>query len=112
MVVSPLTSEAILGIDFLQATIDLGRGKLLLRESGCDIQQNVPTPPQTPITEQQVCVSSTVEVPPHCIMEVQAYVNRDDGGVWLVEEAVEKELEVAVARAIVEPKSAVLPVVS
>ena len=63
-----------------------------------------------PITEQKVCVSSTVEVPPRCVMEVQAYVDRDAGGVWLVEEAVEKELEVAVARAIVEPKSAVLPV--
>ena len=113
VVVSPLTSEAILGIDFLQAqqaTIDLGRGNLLLRESGCDIKLNVPTPLQTPITEQKVCISSTVEVPPPCVMEVQAYVDRDAGGVWLVEEAVEKELEVAVARAIVEPKSAVLPV--
>ena len=44
VVVSPLTSEAILGIDFLQvqrAVIDLGCRMLHLRESGCDVSLDV-----------------------------------------------------------------------
>ena len=45
VVVSPLTSEAILGIDFLQgqqAVIDLGRRRLHLKESGCELVLDAP----------------------------------------------------------------------
>ena len=114
VVVSPLTSEAILGIDFLhtqQAMIDLGQGKLLLQASGCDIPLGNPGPTaSSPVTEQPVRIANTVEVPPRSVMEVSAYVNESAEGVWLVEEDREKKLEVAIARAIVEPKSATLPV--
>ena len=50
VVVSPLTSEAILGIDFLQeqqAAIDLGQKQLCLRKGGCDISLDIPTSVQS-----------------------------------------------------------------
>ena len=88
IVVSPLTSQAILGIDFLQAqqaTIDLGHRMLHLRESGCDIP--LINPELTPTLEQTVRMASTVEVPPRCRMEVTAWVGAEVKGIWLVEEA-------------------------
>ena len=71
VVVSPLTSEAILGIDFLQgqqAVIDLGHGRLCLKESGCEIPL-VTLPLALPLahSQQQVRTVETVEVPPHCM---------------------------------------------
>jgi len=113
VVVSPLTSEAILGIDFLQvqrAIIDLGCGMLHLQESGCDISLNVPASVQSCPIDQQVRSSSTVEVPPYSAMEISANCDTEVEGVWLVEEATSKHLQVAVARAIVEPKSLTIPV--
>ena len=104
VVVSPLSSQAILGIDFLQAqqaTIDLGHRLLHLRESGCDIP--LVNPESTSLLEQNVYMASTVEVPPRCTMEVTACVGVDAEGVWLVEEAVQKHIPVAVECAIVEP---------
>ena len=88
VVVSPLTSEAILGIDFLQgqqAVIDLGRRRLCLRESGCDIPLDEPAPMQSCAHNQQVRASNMVKVPPRCIMEISAYVETAVDGVWLVE---------------------------
>ena len=111
IVVSPLTSQAILGVDFLraqQATIDLGHRMLHLRESGCDIP--LINPELTPSLEQTVRMASTVEVPPRCRMEVTAWVGAEVEGIWLVEEAVQKHVPVAVARAVVEPQSSTIPV--
>ena len=113
VVVSPLTSEAILGIDFLQrqqATIDLGRKRIQLKESGCDIPLDAHTPMQLCTNTHQVHVSATVEVPPRCIMEVSAYFDAEVEGVWMVEEVVTKCPEVAVARAVVQPTSTNIPV--
>ena len=63
VVVSPLTSEAILGIDFLQAQlamIDLGQKELRLQKSGCNISLDLPTPVQSGSAIQQVRMASTV----------------------------------------------------
>ena len=108
VVVNPLTSVAIQGIDFLQgqqAVIDLGRRRLCLRESGCDIPLDEPAPMQSCAHNQQVRASNTVKVPPRCIMEISAYVETAVDGVWLVEEAMARDSQLAVARAVVEPAS-------
>ena len=110
VVVSPLTSEAILGIDFLQAQqamIDLGRGTLQLRQSGCDILLDAPTHTKSSIDTQQVCMSSTVEIPPRIVMTVCARFEKPVDGVWLVED---KQPHLAVGCAVVEPSSTDVPV--
>ena len=113
VVVSPLTSEAILGIDFLQAqeaVIDLCRQKLCLQKSGCTIQLDSPTSTHLCPVNQQVHISNTVEVPPYSMMETLAYFKVPVEGVWLVEEARDQSLRVAVSRAIVKPSSTTIPV--
>ena len=110
VVVSALTSEAILGIDFLQAQqamIDLGRGTLQLRQSGCDILLDAPTHTKSSIDTQQVCMSSTVEIPPRIVMTVCARFEKPVDGVWLVED---KQPHLAVGCAVVEPSSTDVPV--
>ena len=74
MVVSPLTSEAILGLDFFpeqQATIDLAAKRLCLRGGGKDIRLREPTPRQYR-SEISVRMVKTVEVPPRSEMEIMA----------------------------------------
>ena len=103
VVVSPLTSEAILGIDFLQAqqaVIDMGQGTLCLQGSGCNITLDPPPQGQPCNIVRQVHTSSTVEIPPRSVMEITASYDCDVEGVWLVE-AIDKDLPVAVARAVV-----------
>ena len=113
VVVSPLTSEAILGLDFLrqqQASIDLGCQTLRLRESGYDIPLQSPTPLCACSVEQCVRVENTVEVPPRSMLDISAYLEATVDGVWLVDEATSKALQVAVARALVQPRSTTIPV--
>ena len=110
--VSPLTSEATLGIDFLQAqkaVIDLGCGVLHLQEGECDIHLDPPMPMQSCQAIQSVHCPNTVEVPPCSMMEIPAYLDTEVG-VWLVEETTSKYLPVAIARAVVEPHTATIPV--
>ena len=112
VVASPFTSEAILGVDFLQAqqaTIDMGEGVLHLKKSSCDIALDPPPLGQPLAVARPVRSSDTVEVPPRSVMEITACVDGDVEGVWLVE-ALDKDMHVAVARAVVEPTSNTLPV--
>ena len=60
--------------------------------------------------EQHVRMANTVEVPPRCMIEVTARFETDVEGVWLVEEAMQKHVPVSIARAIVEPRSSIIPV--
>ena len=112
VVASPLTSEAIFGVDFLQAqqaTIDMGEGVLHLKKSSCDIALDPPPLGQPLAVARPVRSSDTVEVPPRSVMEITACVDGNVEGVWLVE-ALDKDMHVAVARAVVEPTSNTLPV--
>ena len=113
VVVSPLTSEAILGIDFLQsqqAVIDLGCGRLSLKESGCEISLDTPLQTLSCTHSQQARTFETVEVPPCCVMEVSAHLETAVEGVWLVEGTVSGASQLAVARALVQPTSTTIPV--
>ena len=84
VVVSPLTSEAILGIDFLQgqqAVIDLGCGRLCLKESGCEILLDALPQTLSCTHSQPARTFETVEVPPRCVMEVSAHLETAVEGV-------------------------------
>ena len=108
VVVSPLTSEAILGVDFLQAQqalIDLAQGTMKLQWTGWDILLSAPPVSQPFLDTQPICMTSTVKVPPRTVMAVPAQFETPVQGVWLVEEAPVKYLHFAVGRAIVEPSS-------
>ena len=114
VVVSPLTSEAILGIDFLQgqqAVIDLGHQKLRLKKSGCELLLDTPPPPLSSSTRsRQARMVEKMEVPPRCVLVVSAYLEAAVEGVWLVEETVPGTSPLAVARALVQPTSTTIPV--
>ena len=108
VVVSPLTSEAILGLDFLQgqqASIDLSSKRLHLKESGCEVSLRDSALAPEPRKKQLVRAVQTVEVPPRSILEVMACLEVGGGGVWLLEEPEGKSLPVIVARALVQPTS-------
>ena len=113
VVVSPLTSEAILGLDFLmeqQASIDLTSKTLHLRERGCNIPLQDPTKPLETTDMFPVHAAMTVEVPPRSTLQVAGSIPNTVGGAWLLEEATNKHLPFVVARALVEPTSTTVPV--
>lgn len=114
VIVSPLTSEAILGIDFLQAQrarIDLGQGSLYLRESGCEIPLSTSESGQIQcVDSQQIRLSNTVELPPRAIMEVMGGFEVQVGGTCLVEGNVTRKPHITVARSVVEPSTTETPV--
>ena len=108
VVVSPLTSEAILGIDFLQAQraiIDLDRGTLQLRQSGCDILLDPPTPIKSCTDTQQVRMADTVEIPPRAVMTVSAHLETPVEGVWLMEEAATPRCRACSCRALIDRRT-------
>ena len=113
VVVSPLTSEAILGLDFLrerEASIDLASRRLHLKEKGCNIPLNDPTTACEHAFEHPVRAARTVEVPAHSMLKVPGNVEDTVVGTWLLEQATDKCLPVAVAHALVEPTSTTIPV--
>ena len=113
VVVSSLTSQIILGLDFLadqQATISLTNRTLQLKEGGCDIPLEAPLIASDPIAKCYICSASTDEIPPRSSMQIQGTVSGADRGLWLLEET-PKRLPVAVARGSVEVTSTSVPVI-
>ena len=111
VVVSSLTTEAILGLDFLkerEASIDLASKRLRLKGKGCDLPLRDPTPPRAR-TGQPIRAARTIESPPRSVMEVEASIEVPVEGMWLVQEATDKCLPAAVACALVEPASTAIP---
>ena len=90
--------------------IDLGCGVLHLQEGECDIPLDPPMPMQTCQTVQSVRCLNTVEALPHSMMEIPAYFDTEVEGVWLVEETTSKNLPVTIARVVVKPHMATIPV--
>ena len=87
VVVSHLTSEAILGLDFLQgqqASIDLATKTLSLKGGGCALPLRDPTytlPPARGNTEVTVWAVGTIEVPPRKELEITASLDTSVEGV-------------------------------
>ena len=112
VVVSPLTSEAILGLDFLteqQASIDLGGGRLHLKESGCSVPLENPSSNGENAMEIPVHAATTTEVPPRSVQQIAGSIGDAVEGTWVVEEAAGKKLPFVVARVLVQPKSTAIP---
>ena len=109
VVVSPLTTEAILGLDFLSAhsaKIDLQEKELRLS----------PCPDAVKLTAKTTArMKEDTTIPPNCQMEVLACVQGPaDPGNWLLEgfavTAPRKQKEVIVARALVNPATREIPI--
>ena len=113
LVVSSLTSSAILGLDFLEANrcvLEMTSKTLRFpdREISVGFQE---TSPEPHILQARVTLGETLRIPPFSEMEVMAKVRSDIGeGTWLLEECASKSLPIHVARAVVNPKSSTVPV--
>lgn len=84
VVISPLTSEAILGLNFLQeqeASINLLSRRLHLRGRGCDLTLRDPTP-LCAQAMRTVHAGKKVAIPPCSVLEVKASLDAPVEGVW------------------------------
>ena len=85
VVVSPLTCEGILDLDFLQeqqATVDMRTKKLLLRKRGHQLTFMEPSrKPRQDYTKIPACAVTTVEVPPQSEIEIMARLGSPVEGV-------------------------------
>ena len=111
-----LTSEGILGLDFLEkyeCIIDAANGVLTLGDSGLHIQlqkatRSKSTEPALPV---HVCLDDTIVIPPRSEVLTFATTSADVRGTWLVDEQTTKNnVAVRVARAIVHPQDSKVPV--
>ena len=88
VMVSPLTVDAILGLNFLQrhrATIDIGKRQLRLKDSGSTIPLSA-SPPTDQRPQQNVRAHETVVIPPYSELVVLAGVQGSASeGAWLLE---------------------------
>ena len=118
LVVSPLSTEAILGLDFLQqhgATVDLDKSRICLGEKHKHLMLPMEKSGEnTTPSHSTVLVSmpDTVRVPPNSEIEVIAAVQGHmcAGPVLLEEGKKRLAAAVAVARAVVEPRDGQVPV--
>ena len=106
LVVSPLTTEGILGLDFLkkhQATIDVRNRQLRLGSCDCNLSLVEARTPHT--TQTRVCATATISIPPNSEVEVMACLSQPvQDGTWLLEEVPGKRHAACVARAVVSPQ--------
>ena len=113
VVVSPLTADGILGLDFLQtqrASIDLDKEQVHLAECNCTISLHRPSL-QPGNTRVKVRAEKTLEVPAYSEIEIMACLERPIlGGMWLLENVVRKHTSTVVARALVQPTPTHVPV--
>jgi hypothetical protein len=88
VVVSPLTSEGILGLDFLQrqkASIDLEFEQIRLQDPGITIPLRTSAPSSRPVGVRAV---SNLDVPARTELEVMACLDIPvESGTWIVEDS-------------------------
>ena len=117
VIVGSLTSEAILGLDFLrrfEAIIDLKEKQLILPERGC----RLPLTENLPLTEKDrldvnptVSLVDSVSIPPCSEEEVMAATQEPIGeGPWLMQAIQQDRLQAVVASALVDPRTGQVPV--
>ena len=111
VVMSPLTTEAILGLDFMKkhkVTIDLGKAEINIgREDPITIHQHN----QSPHVLGSVCLLDSVRLPPLFEIVVMAFSNKlTQGETHIIEEKPGKSLACSVACALVEPQNGRIPI--
>ena len=112
LVASSLTSNAILGLDFLEAnrcTLEMANKILRFPDRGVSVRfEESPSEPH--ILQARVVLGETLKIPPFSEMEVMAKVKGDvEKGTWLLEECTSRGLPIRVARAVVNPVSSTVP---
>ena len=112
IVVDSLTTEAILGMDFLEAndcSIDIGKKQLLFPK----LKLSIPLKDgaSSGVAHIGVTLNTSLHIPAMSEIEVMAKINGvSNTGTWLLEEKDSRKLPVRVARALVCPNSNNVPV--
>ena len=114
VVVSPLTTEAILGLDFLHqhgAQIYLPGRKISLTDQGITLPLRAPPNRLAPSSRIAVQAIEKIELPPLSMTEIMGRVDTPDvEGTWLLEESTRKRPAASVARSLVQVSSNQVPV--
>ena len=112
IVADSLTSEGILGMDFLESNhciLDIAEGKL---STG---GKTIPLDPCHSNIQASICTEVTVDetftIAAISEMEVKGNISKEcDGTSWLVEDYLSKKTPVLIARAVVTPRQGKIPV--
>jgi len=113
LVASSLTTDAILGMDFLddnKCTLEMATKVLRFPNRGISVSLR-DSSLEPHIIQARVTLEETLSIPPFSEMEVMARVNGEvHEGTWLLEECKSRNLPVRVARALVNPVATTVPV--
>ncbi len=104
LVARSLTSNAILGLDFLEAnncTLEMADRKLTFPERGVAVSL-CDSSPDPDIIQARVTVGETLTIPPFSMLETMARINgKVRGQTWLLQECSTKQLPVKIANGLV-----------
>ena len=106
-----LTSQGILGMDFLESNhciLDLAEGKL--SAGGQSIFLHPHLGDKQEVAHVDITAEETVTISPVSEMEIMGNMNVECSGTWLVEDRVAKKPPIFVARAVVLPQHGKLPI--
>ena len=107
IVVSPLTMEAILGLDFLvkmKAEIDIKEKQIRFRNG--DWRCGINASSARSSSRSVVQAAKTVKIPTFSEVDIVAHIDKPtEGGTWLLEGRSVNLVEPSVARALVSPQS-------
>ena len=114
VIVSPLTAEAMLGLDFLQehqVPIDLFNRQVWLADRGISLPLHAPSVPHAATGRIAVRAREKLEIQPWSEVEIIASIEQPGvQGTWLLEESTRKRPAASVARALVQVVSGQVPV--
>ena len=113
LVARSLTSEAILGLDFLEAnncTLEMADRKLTFPERGVAVSL-FDSSPDPELLQARVTIDETLTIPPFSMLETMARVNgKVRGQTWLLQECRTKQLPVKIANGLVNSTCDQVPV--
>ena len=110
IVVNALTSEGILGVNFLEANdcvLDLARGKLC--SGGTQISLHAKQLQENTTGHVEVVVPETLTIAAASKIEIMGRMPLNCEGTWMVEDKPVKKQLVIIARAIVVPQNGLVP---
>ena len=106
--IGSLTSEAILGLEFLRevgVTMDLKDKQLIIADRGCCLPLDDMGRCSSPAGDPHVRVVNHISIPPFSELEVMAAVLDPTGGPWLLQASPDDRPAALVASALVEPRA-------
>ena len=114
IVAEGLTTDAILGLDFLEANkcvLDLAKGNIIIADRSISL---IPNPSSQHSACSNVTVLQKYVIPPHSELEIAAHLDSQEAGTWLIEGTPSESAKVLVARVLTKPQnhSVVLRVVN